>query len=139
MTTSAVNEISKYLNNLTATNPICDALNTTLTEGKNLFSWQEPMTATQMISIIPYLGSSPQTKDKYESAVQIRIKAKSNKRAAETGQAIIQNFHKNGNICASKTGIVLANNSNPMFLAPLEGGEWSITVANFTVRHVRFD
>ena len=136
---TAVNEISKYLKNLTATNPICTALSTTFTEAGNLFQYGEPMEATQMISIIPYFGASPRSKDKYETSIQIRVKAKSKKRAGDTGQAIIEVFDRNKNICASANGIVLANNSNPMFLPPQEGGEWEISVCNFTVRHAKFN
>jgi len=133
-----VSEFVKFFGNLTATSPVCTSLGNTLVQGSNLFMVVEPSEATQCITAIPYGSTPPRSKDKYESNVQIRVKATSNKRALETTQAIINTLHENCNVCASNNGIVLANQSNPIFLPAMEGGEFSIAVSNYLVRHVKF-
>lgn len=133
-----VNEIHKYLDGLAATNTVCSALGISLSSGSNLFNYVEPTAATQCITIIPYGGSPPMDKDKQNPSVQIRIKAKKNETAMQTGQAIINKFHRNDSVCASKPGVIYANQSIPIFLPALEGGEFSVVVTNFNIRHVKF-
>jgi len=132
-----INEVGKYLSNLTATNPICSSLGVTLTFGSNLHLWLEPPEATQLVTVIPYGGSPSTTVDKQNSYLQIRVKAKTNKRCGETTQAIINTFDRNGNICASTNGVVLANQSAPIFLPAQAGGKWPISVSNYTIKHVK--
>jgi len=132
------NEFSKYFNNLTATHPICDALGTTLNEGSNLFIYTEPVEATMCVTIIPYGGAPPEPDNyKYETGVQVRLKANSRKRAIETMQAIIHDLHGNGSVCASTNGKVMANQSSPIIFEIQEGGERIITIANFRVKHIK--
>lgn len=132
------NEIRKYLGNKTATNPICNSLGTTLTSGTNLFMYEEPSSASQCITIIPYGGSSPTHEgDRQEPAVQVRLKTNSNTKAIRTMQAVINDLHGNDSVCASKPGKIFAVQSNPVRLAPLEGGEIKIVVSSFTVKHIK--
>lgn len=134
------NEIRKYLEDKTATNPICDSLGTTLTYGTNLFMYEEPSSgfASQCITILSY-GGSPPNKDRrrQEPSVQIRLKTNSNTKANRTMQAIINDLHGNDRVCASQPGKLFAVQSNPIRLAPLEGGEIKVTVSNYNIKHVK--
>lgn len=132
------NEFQKYINNLPATNVVCSALGTSLTFGTNLFVDVEPAIATQMITIIPFSGGPPANdRYKYEGAVQIRVKANSVQKSLETSQALINILHGNTVTCASQPGKVYADQSTPFILEVLEGGKWVISVANYTIRHIK--
>lgn len=131
-------EFKKYFVGLTATSPIVSAFGTTFTVGSNLYIGEENEKHVNMITIYPTPGGPPQTdRQKQESSVQIRIKSASNSIALRTMQAIINILHYNGNICASTTGIVYANQSAPLPLGKIEGGKYSIFTANFDIKHVK--
>jgi len=136
--TTIVKEIYKYLDNLTATNPICVSLGTTLSGGSNLFMMLEPADATQCITIIPYGGGRPNTdKNRFESSVQIRLKTSSRQKALETMQSVIENLHMNDNVCASMNGLMMANQSLPIIFDVLEGGKYIISISNFSIIHTK--
>jgi hypothetical protein len=137
ITNTILNEFSKYFVSLTATSPVCVALGTRLVSNKNLYLGKFPSIATPCISILPYGGAPPTSKDKYNSSLQIRIKTKTNLSSIRTCQAVINTLHMNHNVMASGNGIVLANQSQPIPLQPEEGGEWQICVSNFTIKHVK--
>jgi len=136
MTNTVANEICKYISNLTATNPICVALGTTFTEASNLFLGIEQIKDVDSLTVIPY-GGSPPTVDRHESAVQIRVKSSSNSRSLRMSQATINVLHGNDSVCASAPGKVFAQQSSPIILGYLEGGDYCITVSNYIVKHVK--
>ena len=132
-----INEVGKYLTNLTATSNICTALGGSLVDNKNLFYAKAPSIATPYLALLPYPGGSPDSKDKYNSNCQILIKSKSNYTSLQVGQALINNLHMNQEVCASKHGIVFADQCQPIPLPPTEGGEWQFCAVNISSKHVR--
>jgi len=132
-----VNELVKYFDSLASSSTIVTAFGVSLTDGDNLFMIREPSEATQCITIIPYPGGPPVDNSKYESSVQIRVKAKNYKRSLETSQAIINALNRNDNVCASTSGIIFAEQSTPIFLFPEEGGEFPISVSNYTIKYIK--
>jgi hypothetical protein len=138
MANTVVNEITKWFSNLTATSTICDTLGFTFTKGSNLFQIAEPPSATQCLTIIPYSGSPPSPEgDRQESPIQLRLKTKSNEKGFKGMQDMINTLHHNGNICASQPGYVFANQSAPIRLEAMEGGEFTVFVSNYRVKHVK--
>jgi len=135
---TAAKEMRKYLGNLDSSSTPCVAFGGSFVAGKNLFMPVEPSEATQCITVIPYGGGYPSNKNRQESYVQIRVRTKKNKSCIETSQALINKLHRNGNICASNNGIVYANQSAPAFLPSIEGGEYKISVVDYTIKHVQF-
>lgn len=132
------NEIRKYLDGLSATHPVCAAYTTTLISGDNLYMYSEPAEASRCITIIPYGGAPPREDGiKHEASVQIRLKINSRSTGVKTMQAIINDLDHNDEVCASVNGIVLANQSQPLIINTIEGGETLIIVANFTVKYAR--
>ena len=61
------NVIASYLETLSATQAICDALGDTLTFGTNLFIGGSEATETNIITIIPYGGSPPEIDNKRQN------------------------------------------------------------------------
>jgi hypothetical protein len=53
-------------------------------------------------------------------------------------QSIINTLHENDNVCSSSPGKVFANQSAPMIIGVREAGEFVISVANFSVKHIKF-
>ena len=134
------NEFQKFIDGLTATSAVYSALGTTLTFGTNLFEHIEPAVATQTITVIGFPGGPPdKDKQKYESAVQVRVKGASVQKSMETSQAIINTLHENTNVCASCNGKVTADQSAPVLLEVLEGGKWIVSVSNYTVKHIKLN
>ena len=138
MANTVVNEMTKWFSNLTATSTICDTLGFTFTKGSNLFQIAEPANATQCLTIIPY-GSAPPSPegDRHESLIQLRLKIKSNEKGFKGMQDMINKLHHNGNVCASQPGYVFANQSIPIRLEAIEGGEFTIFVSNYRILHVK--
>lgn len=131
-------EFLKYLEDLTATNGICDALGTTLTKASNLFVGREPPNVSPCITVLSYGGAPPTPEgDRQYSNVQIRIKANSIQKALETGQQMINVLHANTSVCASCNGRVRAVQSQPIVYLVEEGGEEQIVVTNFEVVHTK--
>jgi hypothetical protein len=138
MANTIVNEITKWFDSLTATSAICDTLGLTFTKGTNLFQIAEPSSATQCLTVIPYPGSPPTPEgDRHESLVQLRLKIKSNEKGLKGMQDMINTLHKNGNVCASQPGYVFANQSTPIRLGAVEGGEFTIFISNYRIKHVK--
>ena len=139
MASFAVYDLKKYFNNLAATNAIYTTFGASLVMGRNLFLFTEPPTATVCMTLIPYSGPPPEPdKLRFESSVQIRLKTKSPRKTMETLQDVINRFHENATICASYcTGMIYANQSNPMLIDISEGGEFYIGVCNFNIKHIK--
>lgn len=132
------NEFKRYLGNLTATSTVATALGTTLTFGSNLFIDVEPAIATQLVTVISLPGAPPSLEgERQESNVQIRVKAKTVQKSVETTQALINKLHNNTNVCASSAGKVYAEQSSPFIIGHQEGGNYTITVSNYTIKHVK--
>ena len=135
MAETVINIVASYLSNLTATNPICTAFGSTLTEGTNLFIYSEPYENTDMITLIPY-GPSPPAPDGYKQKANIQIRMKSSNRSTlmSTQQAIINTLHMNQ---LGGSGQMMSNTSVPIPLEDLEGGEYKLSVSNFKIIYVK--
>lgn len=127
--------IASYLTNLTATNDICSELGTLVATGVNLFIGFEPDALVDTITLIPYGGTPPNVDNqRLETSINIRVRAKNSSRAIKVSQKIIEQFsnnHLNG------VGAIRAVQSAPIYLGKLEGGEWSVTTSNYTIKHVK--
>jgi hypothetical protein len=133
-----INELRKYFDRLTATNPICTALGTTLTSGTNLFVIIEPSNSTKCLTIIPYSGMRPDAdRKKYESSVQIRLKIRDRQKGIRTMQEIINTLHGNTDLCASAKSKCFAIQSSPTVLEMYEGGQYLAYVSNFIIKHIK--
>ena len=130
-----LNRVASTLDNLTATNPICVALGTTLTFGTNLFLYSEPSTDVTAVTIIPY-GGEPPNKDNYRqmSAFQIQMKAESNQTLMNTQQKILEFLNMKQ---LSNQGQVRSRDSAPMIIGVTEGGQFKICVTNYYVTHLK--
>jgi len=138
-TTMIVDEFKKYFVNLTATSPIISSFGTTFTLGVNLYIGEENEKHIDMLTVYP-TGGEPPNKDRFRqnSAVQIRVKSKSNSVGLRTMQDIINIFHQNGNVCsASMPGKVYSVQSTPNVLGKIEGGLFSIYTANFSIKNIK--
>ncbi len=132
-----INEVAKYLDNLTATSQINVSLGTTLNLGKNLFVvYEQPNVATEL-TIIPY-GGLPPNVDKYrqDSSFQLRLKAKNIHSSLKSMQELINTLHENTRVCASTPGKIEAIQSSPVILG-WEEAEYLITVGNFKVKYIK--
>jgi hypothetical protein len=136
-TNTIINEVGKYLSSLTATNAICNSFGSVFIDNKNLYYGRYPSIATPYLSVIPYGSENPTSRDKFNSHLQIRVRTRTTQSNFKVSQALINNLHMNHNVVASSSGIVLANQSQPIMLPPLEGGEWIIGVVNLTIKHVK--
>ena len=139
MSNFVANEVLKYLDGLPATSAICVSLGTTLTSGTNLFSLIEPSNevATRCLTIIPYGGTPPSPEGyRQESNVQLRFKTPYPEDGLRFVQQVIDTFHTNTHVCASKPGKVYAVQSSPILIDRLEG-EFYIFVSNFRIKHVK--
>lgn len=136
MTNTICNAVASYLEDLTATNAICSALGTTLEFGTNLFIGIEPADKdVTTVTLIPY-GGGPPLPDKYrqEPSIQIRVNSVTRQGALTVQQAIINELHMNQ---LNGNGQITCNNSAPLLIGSFEGGQHTISVSNFNVKHVR--
>lgn len=135
MTALISDVIASYLENLTATNEICDALGTTLTENSNLFNGYERKQATDCLSLITYPGGAP-NRDKYRQnpSIQIRIKTSNRSTAMKVGQACINVLHMN---TIAGNCLMQAINSAPFVFQVQEGGEKVVSTVSFDLKHVK--
>jgi len=135
MSNTIGNTVASYLTSLAATNEICSALGTTFTFGTNLFLHSEPTNDTDMVTIIPYGGYSPETdKIRQNPAIQLRMKSTSKNTLMSTQQAMINKLHLNQ---LGGNALMISNTSTPMIIGVLEGGEYTIAVTNFRLKHVK--
>ena len=138
MTTTVADEFKDYFDSLTATADICVALGTVFDFDTNLFIGVEPE-SDECLSIYTY-GGAPPNKDgsRQEPSVQVRFKTSTRRKVLSVMQSIINTLHENDNVCASSPGRVFANQSAPMIIGVREGGEFVVSIANFTVKHIKF-
>ncbi len=137
-TTLVVDEFKKYFVNLTATSTIVSSFGSTFVVGSNLYVGEESEKEVNMLTIYPVPGGPPLTdNERHESAVQLRIKSTSNSIGLRTLQDTINILHRNMNVCASANGMVFASQSGPLPLGNIEGGRFSIYVANFEIKHIK--
>jgi hypothetical protein len=135
MAKGIVNIVASYLEDLTATHPICSALGDTLTFGENMFIGGEVATETNGISIIPYGGSPPNIDgNRQDASIQIRSRTTSRYKALEVQQALINTLHMNE---LNGDGFVQANQSAPIILDTEMGGRFTICISNYRVKHVK--
>lgn len=135
MTTTLTSEIKDYLESLSATNPVCSALGTTLNFGSTLFINHEPETSP-CVTVYSYSGA-PVGPDgyKYEARFQMRVKHSSKETGEEVAQALINDMGYNMSVVPK--GLVQALTSIPLPFASREGGEDTVFVSNFTVKYVK--
>ena len=135
MALTAADSFSTYFKNLSATNEICVALGTTLSEGTTLFTDYEPTTVASCIIVTSYGGGKPD-KDGYKrlTSVSIMIKGKSRQMIKKTAQSVINVLHENGNVL---TGLVIADTSEPLPVEVYEGAEYIKYSTNFTVKYIK--
>ncbi len=137
-TTMITDEFKKYFINLTATSTIVSSFGTTFVLGSNLYVAEENEKHVNMLTIYPTGGATPnKDNQRQDPSVQIRIKSISNSIGLRTTQDIINTLHENTNVCASANGRVYALQSTPMPLGKIEGGKFSIFVANFDIKHIK--
>ena len=133
----AIDHVASYIENLSATNEICVALGTTLTQGTNLFVAVEPtVDASNVISIFP-TGGAPPTSDNIKQEPSFLVQIKSTRRATglKTCQSIINVLSNNDRVIPK--GKIFALQSSPIPLGVREGGEDYIVVSNFNAKHVK--
>ncbi len=137
-TTLMVDEFKKYFANLTSTSTIVSSFGTAFVVGSNLYVGEESEKEVNMLTIYPVPGGAPLTDNqRQESEIQLRIKSTSNRIGLRTLQDTINVLHLNDNVCASANGRVFATQSSPMPLGKIEGGRFSIYVANFSIKHIK--
>ena len=96
----------------------------------------EQQVATSCVTILTYPGSAPIV-DRQDATIQIRVKSSSTQKAQETCQEMINVFDRNSKVCASIPGKVFADQSAPMLFQHLEGGEFTVSIADFSVKHIK--
>ena len=136
MTNTICNVVASYLSDLTATNPICVALGTTLQTGTNLYIGVEPAgKSVSIVTLIPY-GGSPPMADRYrqEPSIQVRVNSVTREGALSIQQALINELHMNQ---LNGNGQITCNNSAPLFIGSFEGGRHTISVSNYNVKHIK--
>ena len=136
MTNTIADNVSSYLTGL----DVHEDFGATLVEASNLFIGIEPPSPKDCISIIPY-GGNPPLIDGYrqESFLQIRVRSNIRSRTISTCQFLINNLD---GVELPNVGKIRCNNSAPLVLQPItiegrEGGELNVTVANYTVKHLK--
>lgn len=136
MTNTIANNIASYLETLN----MYDDFNATLAFSTNLFIGIEPPSPKDCVSIIPYGGNPPLVDgSRQESFVQIRVRSVTRSRALSTCQFLINNLD---GLELVNVGRIKCNNSAPLPLQPItiegrEGGELNVTVANYSIKHVK--
>ena len=135
MANTIMNSVASYLTGLGATHTIPTAFGTTFTFGGHLFIVIGPATDSDSLTLVPYGGGTPNI-DGYRQnpAIQIRTRTKSRNRAMSCQQALINNLHTNE---LSGEAIMFAVQSIPIFLGTDEGGEHTIVISNYTIKHVK--
>lgn len=129
------NVVASYLETLSATQAICDALGDTLTFGTNLFIGGSEATETNIITIIPYGGSPPEIDNKRQNpSIQIESKTSSRHTGLNLQQALINTLHMNE---LNGNGKMRANQSMPIPLGVELGGRRMIYVSNYNIKHVK--
>jgi len=134
MANTIANLVASNLMNLTATNPICSALETTFS-ASNLFIDFEPDSSLSTISLCPY-GGSPPNKDRHRQnpSIQIRMKTDSRKKGLSTQQEFIDYFTYRA---INNTAILTPVQSAPISFKTKESGRWIIYVTNYNVKYIK--
>jgi len=142
MTNTIADKVASYLETLN----IYEDFNATLVaatsneDAINLFIGVEPIAPKDCVSIIPYGGDKP-NKDRYRQHPRLQIRVRSNRRsrAISTCQNIMNSLHMYE---IPNVGLIECLNSAPLPLQPIniegrEGGELHVTVANYSVKHIK--
>lgn len=130
-TLTAANVLASYLEGL----DIHDDLNATFAFGTNLFIGQVIGTedADESLTIKPDGGAAPIT-DRQEPLLTLIFRSTSRRKALGVMQALINNLHDND---LGGAGRMKAISSSPFQLTSTEGGENVLTLADFTIKHVK--
>lgn len=130
-----VNDIATYMEDLTATHPICSAMGGTFANGVNLFVAYEPKKDVDTLTIIPYSGARPnRDKQRQTAAIQLRLKTHSRYKALNVQQACIDNLDSN---YLNGNGFMRANESAPLIIGSIDNDRWTISVSNYTVKYLK--
>lgn len=135
MADTACNIVASHLTGLAITNAVCVALGTTLEFGYNIHIGIGPATSGDTLTITPY-GGSPPNLDGYRQNAEIQIQSKTDNRktALELQQSLINELHVSE---LSGNGKVFAKQSAPILLGTIEGGEHTLAVSNYNIKHVK--
>jgi len=142
MTKTIANNIASYLETLDIFEDFAATLVAASSNSSaiNLFIGIEPPRPKDCVSIITYGGKAPLV-DGYrqESFVQVRVRSDTRSRAISTCQFFINNLH---GLKLENVGRLNCINSAPLILQPItiegrEGGELSVTVSNYEIKHVK--
>lgn len=130
-----LNTIASYLENLSATHPVCSALGTTLAFGTNLFIGGTEATQADTITLIPYGGVMPDPDgNRQNPSIQIDTRTSSRYKGLETQQALINTFHMNE---LNGGGLMRAVQSAPIALGIEFGGRYILYVSNYDIKHIK--
>ena len=130
-----VNVIASYLEDLSATHPICSSFGDTLEFSSNLFIGIEPIKTVSTITLIPYSGSPPNMDNQRQTAaLQIRLRTNSRYKSLSVQQACIDNLHTN---TLSGNGKMYSRDSAPLIIKSEDGDKWIISVSNYIVKYVK--
>lgn len=107
--------------------------------GQSMFIGFEPPSPNNCITVYPYGGEAPEpnSKLKHNGKVQVRVRGTSFPLAYDTCQYIINQVHYNTSVLASTNGIMLAMESQPIFLTR-DSENRSIFVCNFRSKYIRY-
>lgn len=131
---SFITDVKDYI---AASTAIEGVFGTSITFGTNLFISFEPDTPDNCITVYPTSSLGPTDERKYNSAFQVRVRATSFTTAFNTCQKIIDSMHRNGDVLTNSKGLILAMNSQPIYLIR-DDNKRSIVVSNFHSKHIRY-
>jgi len=130
-----VNIVASYLEDLSATHPICNELGNTLTFGTNLFIGIEPTKSVDTLTLIPYGGKPPNVDNqRQEAALQLRLRTSSRYKSLSVQQACIDNLNCNQ---LNGEGYMRAINSVPLIIKSEDNDKWIVSVSNYTVKYIK--
>jgi len=116
------------------------AFGASIQTGVNLYVGFVPVSPANVITLFIMGGSPPEPGNKYKhnSHIQIRLRSTDFLTSYNTGQALIDQMHYNGNVLTNSNGILYAMQSSPIFVSRSDEDRRVIMTCNFEVSHVRY-
>jgi len=135
MANTICNVVASYLQDLTATHPLCVTLGTRLVPGTNLYIAGDIATTVNSLNIVPYGGIAPNNDGNRQNPyIQIESRTTSKGKALGVQQDLINLLHMNE---LNSGGLVQAVQSAPILLEAQRGGEYFKAVSNYSVKHIK--
>ena len=130
-TRTAAHVVASYLETL----DVYSDLNATFVFGDNLYIGNVlgDSDADEALTIVLYLGEPPIT-DRQTAAMQLCFKSTSRQTAICLMQRLINELDNSG---LNGAGKMKATSSNPILFPATEGGEKIVSMASFTLKHVK--